>query len=143
MRCQGTAKQPGNLGAIISRYPMITMRVAQLARFRYSRSTQLKSCDSSEGHNASYRIHAVGRKNWLFIGSLRAKVLECELDVACCQRPTTSSRLSDVLGERPNATAPRDGQDRGVVPRSVDRSASARRCESAASKSDGIRPIWP
>jgi hypothetical protein len=33
-RREGTAKQPENFGAIISRYPMITMQVARLARFR-------------------------------------------------------------------------------------------------------------
>ena len=53
-------------------YPMITMHVARLARFRWSRSTQLKTCGPSHRHTASYRSHAVGRKNWLFIGSLRA-----------------------------------------------------------------------
>ena len=99
--------------------------------------------DSIYGHDASYRSHAVGRKNWLFIGSLRAKVPECELDVACNQRAEEGSRCRDVLGERPNAHAPRYGKDRGVVPRSVDRSASARRCESTASKSDAIRLIQP
>ena len=58
---------------------MITMHVAILARSRYSRSTQLKSCDSSYGHNASYRSHAVGRKNRLFIGSQRARVRNASL----------------------------------------------------------------
>jgi hypothetical protein len=33
-RLEGTAKQPENFGAINSRYPMITMHVARLARFR-------------------------------------------------------------------------------------------------------------
>jgi hypothetical protein len=79
LRREGTAKQPENFGAFISRYPMITMHVARLARFRYSRSKQLKPCDSAYGHNASYRSHAVGRKNWLFIGSLRAKVRNASL----------------------------------------------------------------
>ena len=81
-------KQPENSDAIISRYPMITMHVARLARFRYSRSKQLKSCDSSDGHDASYRSHAVGRKNWLFIGSLRARVRSASLIslVACALR---------------------------------------------------------
>ena len=79
MRCEGTAKQPENFGAIDSRYVMITMHVARLARFRYSRSKQLKPCDSAYGHNASYRSHAVGGKNWLFIGSLRARVRKASL----------------------------------------------------------------
>jgi hypothetical protein len=79
LRCEGTSKQPENFGAFISRYPMITMHVARLARFRYSRSKQLKSCDSAYGHDASYRSHAVGRKNWLFIGSLRARVRNAAL----------------------------------------------------------------
>ena len=63
--------------------------------------------------------------------------------VACSQRAEDGSRCTEVLRERPIAHAPRDGQDRGVVPRSVDRSASARRCESTASKSDSVRPIQP
>jgi len=71
------------------------------------------------------------------------KGAECELDVACRQCAEDGSRCRDALRERPNAHAPRDGQDRGVVPRSVDGSASARRCESTASKSDAIRPIQP
>jgi hypothetical protein len=54
-------------------------------------------------------------------------------DVACSQRAEDGSRCRDVFRERPNAHAPRDGQDRGVVTRSMDRSASARRCESTAS----------
>jgi hypothetical protein len=58
---------------------MITMHVARLARSRYSRSTQLKPGDSSYGHDASYRSQAVGRKNWLFIGSLRARVRSASL----------------------------------------------------------------
>jgi hypothetical protein len=58
---------------------MITMHVARLARFRRSRSKQLISCDSSQGHDASYRSQAVGRKNWLFIGSLRAWVRNASL----------------------------------------------------------------
>ncbi|RLS69642.1 MAG: hypothetical protein DWH99_12485 [Planctomycetota bacterium] len=37
--------------------------------------------------------------------------------MACCQRPTTRSRRSDVFRECHNAHAPRDGQDRGVVNR--------------------------
>ena len=122
---------------------MITMHETRLARFRWSRSTQLKPGDSSYGHDASYRSHAVGRKNWLFIGSLRARDPQCELDVACSLRAEDGSRCRDVFGERPNAHAPRDGQDPGVVTRSVDRSTSARRCESTASKSDAIRPIRP
>ena len=44
--------------------------------------------------------------------------------VACSQRAEDGTRCRDVFRERPNAHAPRDGQDRGVVPRSVDRSAS-------------------
>ncbi len=71
------------------------------------------------------------------------KGAECELDVACSQRAEDGSRCREVRRERPNAHAPRDGQDRGVVPRSVDRSASARRCERTARKSDAIRPIRP
>jgi hypothetical protein len=143
LRREGTAKQPENFGAIISKYLMITMHVARLARFRWSRSKQLKFCDPSYGHNASDRSQAVGRKNWLFIGSLRAKVPECELDVACSQRAEDGPRCREVLRERPNPHSSKDGQDPGVVPRSVDRSASARRCESTVSKSDAIRPIWP
>jgi hypothetical protein len=53
------------------------------------------------------------------------------------------SRCRDIFRGCPNAHAPNDGQDRGVVTRSADRSASARRCESTASKSDAIRPIRP
>ncbi len=79
MRREGTAKQPENLGAIINRYPMVTMHIARLARFRYSRSKQLKFCDPSYGHNASDRSQAVGRKNWLFIRSLRARVRNASL----------------------------------------------------------------
>jgi hypothetical protein len=79
LRLEGTAKQPENFGAIISKYLMITMHVARLARFRWSRSKQLKSCDSSYGHDASYRSQAVGRKNRLFIGSLRARVRNASL----------------------------------------------------------------
>ena len=71
------------------------------------------------------------------------KGAECELDVAFSQRAEDGSRCRDVFEERPNAHAPRDGQDRGVVPRSVDRSASARRCGRTASKSVGTRRIWP
>jgi hypothetical protein len=71
------------------------------------------------------------------------KGAECELDVVCSQRAEDGSRCREVLGECPNTHAPRDGQDRGVVPRSVDRSASARRCERTASKSGAIRPIRP
>ena len=58
---------------------MITMQVARLARFWHSRSKQLKPGDSSYGHDASYRSQAVGRKNWLFIGSLRARVRNASL----------------------------------------------------------------
>ena len=79
VRGERTAKQPENFGTIISKYPMITLHVARLARFRWSRSKQLKSCDSSYGHNASYRSHAGERKNWLFIGSLRARVRNASL----------------------------------------------------------------
>jgi hypothetical protein len=71
------------------------------------------------------------------------KGAECELDVACSQRAKDGSRCRDVLRERPNSHASKDGQDRGVVPRSVDRSASVRRCESTASKSDSTWPIRP
>jgi hypothetical protein len=71
------------------------------------------------------------------------KGAECELDVACSQRAEDGSRCREVLGECPNTHAPRGGQDPGVVPRSVDRSASARRCESTTSKSDAKRPIRP
>jgi hypothetical protein len=71
------------------------------------------------------------------------KGAKCKLDVGCSHRAEEGSRCRDVLGERPNAHAPRYGKDRGVVPRSVDRSASVRRCESTASKSDAIRPIRP
>jgi hypothetical protein len=35
--------------------------------------------DSIYGHDASYRSHAVGRKNWLFIGSLLARVRNASL----------------------------------------------------------------
>jgi len=35
-------------------------------------------------------------------------------DVACSQRAEDGSRCRDVFRERPNAHAPRDGQDRGV-----------------------------
>ncbi len=74
---------------------------------------------------------------------LARKGAECELDVACSQRAEDGSRCRDALRERPIAHAPRDGQDPGVVRRSVDRSASVRRCESSASKSVAIRPIRP
>jgi len=74
---------------------------------------------------------------------LARKGAECELDVACGQHAEDGFRCREVLRERPNATAPRDGQDRGVVPRSVDRTASVGRCESTASKSDAVRPIRP
>jgi hypothetical protein len=71
------------------------------------------------------------------------KGAECELDVACRQCAEDGSRCCDVLRGRPNTHAPRDGQDRRVIPRSVDRSASVRRCESTASKSDSTWPIRP
>jgi hypothetical protein len=83
-----------------------------------------------------------GRGQELVIHRIPArKGAECELDVACSQRAEDGSRCRGVLRERPNAHAPRYGKDRGVVPRSVDRSASARRCESTVSKSGAIRPI--
>jgi hypothetical protein len=71
------------------------------------------------------------------------KGAKCKLDVACSQLAEDGSRCRDALRERPNAHAPRDGQDRGVATRSVDRSASVRQCESSASKSVAIRPIRP
>jgi hypothetical protein len=122
---------------------MITMHVARLARFPYSRSKQLKSCDSAYGHNASYRSHAVGRKNCLFIGSLRARVRNASVMSLVASVLRIGSRCREVLKERPNAHASRDGQDPGVVTRSVDPSASVRQCESSASKSVAIRPIRP
>ena len=85
-----------------------------------------------------------GRTQELVIHRIPArKGAECELDVACSQRAEDGSRCTEVLRERPNAYASKDGQNGGVVTRSVDRSASARRCESTASKSGAIRPIWP
>ena len=85
-----------------------------------------------------------GRAQELVIHRILArKGAECELDVACSQRAEDGSRCREVLRERPNPHSSKDGQDQGVVTRSVDRSASARRCESTASKSDAIRPIWP
>jgi len=65
------------------------------------------------------------------------------LDVACCQRAEDGTRCRDVFRERHNAHAPRDGQDPGVVSRSLDRSASERWCKRTASKSGAIRPIRP
>ena len=100
------------------------MHVARLARFRYSRSTQLKSCESSHRHNASYRSHAVGRKNWLFIGSLRARVwnaslmslvasaLRQDLDVAMYLESVIThmlrgtAKLEELLPDRWKATHP-------------------------------------
>ena len=85
-----------------------------------------------------------GRAQELVIHRILArKGAECELDVACSQCAEDGSRCRGVLRERPNAHAPRDGQDPGVVTGSVDRSASARRCESTASKSVAIRPTRP
>jgi hypothetical protein len=85
-----------------------------------------------------------GRAQELVIHRIPArKGAECELGVACSLRAEDGSRCRDVLRERPNAHAPRHGQDPGVFTGSVDRSASARRCESTVSKSDAIRPIWP
>jgi hypothetical protein len=85
-----------------------------------------------------------GRAQELVVHRISArKGAECELDVACSQRAEDGSRCRVVFRERPIAHAPRDGQDRGVIPRSVDRSASARRCESTASKSGAITPIRP
>ena len=68
---------------------------------------------------------------------------QCAIVVAHSQHAEDESRCRDLLRERHNAHAARDGQDRGVVTRSVDRSASVRRCESTASKSGAIRPIRP
>ena len=111
---------------------MITMHVAQLARFRYSRSKQLKSCDSSYGHNASYRSHAVGQKNRLFIGSLRARVrnaslmsllasaLRMDLDVGMYLKSVLTHMLQgtakteELFPDRWTAAHPRGGAD---VPR--------------------------
>ena len=77
-----------------------------------------------------------GRAQELVIHWIPArKGAECDLDVACSQRAEDGSRCRDILRERPNAHAPRNGQDRGVVPRSMNRSAPVRRCESTASKS--------
>jgi hypothetical protein len=85
-----------------------------------------------------------GRAQELVVHRISARRgAECELDVACSQRAKDGSRCRDVLRERPNSHASKDGQDRGVVPRSVDRSASVRRCESTASKSDSTWPIRP
>jgi hypothetical protein len=85
-----------------------------------------------------------GRAQELVVHRIPArKGAECELDVACSQRAEDGFRCREVLRERPNAHASRDGQDPGVVPRLVDRSASARRCESTVSKSGAIRPIRP
>jgi hypothetical protein len=74
---------------------------------------------------------------------LLIKGAQCEHDVACSQRAEDGSRCRDVLRGCHNAHAPRDGQDRGVVARSVDRSASVRRYESTASKSGALRPTQP
>lgn len=68
---------------------------------------------------------------------------QCAIVVAHSQHAEDESRCRDLLRERHNAHAARDGQDRGVVTRSVDRSASVRQCESSASKSVAIRPIRP
>ncbi len=85
-----------------------------------------------------------GRAHELVIHrELARKGAESELDVACSQRAKDGSRCREVLKERPNAHASRDGQDRGVGTRSPDRSASVRRCERTASKSDAVRPIRP
>jgi hypothetical protein len=85
-----------------------------------------------------------GRAQELVIHRIPArKGAECGLDVACNQRAEDGSRWREVLRGCPNAHASKDGQDRGAVTRSVDRSASARRCESTASKSGAIRPIRP
>jgi hypothetical protein len=122
---------------------MITMHETRLARFRWSRSTQLKPGDSSYGHSASYRSQAVGRKNRLFIGSLRARVRNASLMslVACVLRMDLDGGMSleSVLTHMLRGTA----KTEEFVTRSVDRSASARRCESTANKSDAIRPIRP
>jgi hypothetical protein len=91
-----------------------------------------------------YLPKSCGRAQELVIHQIPArKGAESELDVACIQRAEDGSRCRDVLRERPNAHAPRDGQDPGVVARSVDRSASVRRCVGAASKSDSTWPIRP
>jgi len=85
-----------------------------------------------------------GRVQELVVHRIPAhKGAEYELDVACSQRAVDGSRCRELLRGCPNAHASRDGQDRGFIPRSVDRSASARRCESTASKSGAITPIRP
>ena len=88
--------------------------------------------------------NSCGRAQELVVHRIPArKGAQCELVVACSQRAEDGSRCREVLRERPNPHSSKDGQDRGVVRRSVDRSASARRCESTARKSDSIRPIRP
>ena len=109
---------------------VITQQVTEVLRLQLGAQCKLpKSC----GRAQELVIHR----------ELARKGAECGLDVACNQRAEDGSRCRGVLRERPNAHAPRDGQDPGVVTGSVDRSASARRCESTASKSDAIRPIQP
>jgi len=58
-----------------------------------------------------------GRAQELVVHRIPArKGAECELDVAGSQLAEDGSRCRDVFRERPNAHAPRDGQDRGVAP---------------------------
>ena len=95
-RREGTAKQPENFGAIISRYQMITMQATEVLRFQLRQRCELqKSCGRAQervGHREPARRDP-----------------QCELDVACLPVPYTRSRRSDVFKECHNAHAPRDG----------------------------------
>jgi hypothetical protein len=109
---------------------VITQQVTEVLRLQLRPRCKLqKSCGGAQ----ELVIHRIPAR----------KGAQCELDVACSKRAKDGSRCREVLRGCPNAHASRDGQDRGVVTRSVDRSASARRCERTASKSDAVRPTRP